>query len=348
MIKFLKIVFYNFLILITFILLTEIFFGYWFDKDNFGPYMREHRMKNQRIEWSNGNEKITYFYRRNYHGFRGADINPSDIDAIIMGGSVIDERYKPDKYTITGHLSKNLEEDFNIKLTNAGVEAQSTRGMVMSFKNWLFKLNEFSPKFILFYVGINDMKWSENEKLNDFKSDGHLLNPNTHEVIKDNVKSRSILYDSARIFKFKYLPREAFEKYDGKIDENYKKNYNFTSYTFAKNNYNITELQKKYNKKIKHYVYRIDELSRLSKILGSTPIFITNLASPGHVEEIFILNHELLNHCELKKYNCIDLAKQINGKPEYWKDGTHTSKIGSEIFAKLIYKDLKKIIEINN
>ena len=42
-----KILFVNFLILFFFIVLIELFFGYWFDKDNFGPYMREHRMKNQ-------------------------------------------------------------------------------------------------------------------------------------------------------------------------------------------------------------------------------------------------------------------------------------------------------------
>ena len=42
-----KIVFTNFLIVIFFIILIELFFGYWFEKYNFGPYMREHRMKNQ-------------------------------------------------------------------------------------------------------------------------------------------------------------------------------------------------------------------------------------------------------------------------------------------------------------
>ena len=29
-----------------FIIIFELIFGYWFEKYNFGPYMREHRMKN--------------------------------------------------------------------------------------------------------------------------------------------------------------------------------------------------------------------------------------------------------------------------------------------------------------
>ena len=87
--KFTKIFFTNLLILFSFIFLIEIFFGYWFDKDNFGPYMREHRMKNQPTVYKQNGEAYKYSYRRNYHGFRGEDIKPSDIQAIIMGGGLI-------------------------------------------------------------------------------------------------------------------------------------------------------------------------------------------------------------------------------------------------------------------
>ena len=45
--KILKPIFINLIILLFFVILIEIFFGYWFDKNNLGPYMREHRMKNQ-------------------------------------------------------------------------------------------------------------------------------------------------------------------------------------------------------------------------------------------------------------------------------------------------------------
>jgi len=329
-------------------LLVEIFFGYWFDKDNFGPYMREHRMKNQRIEWSDGKEKLTYFYRRNYYGFRGNDMEPSKIDAIIMGGSVIDERYKPDKYTITEYINNKLKKDFNITLVNAGVEAQSTKGMVQGFKNWLYKLKDFSPKFILFYVGINDAATVENNDETKIKSDGHLINPDRKEVLMDNIKSRSILYDTARIFKFKYLPRKGFVKYDGKVDESYIKKFNFIHYNFAKKNYDIKTLQKKYKEKIKNYIYRIDLLGEMSKKIGSEPIYITNINSSGYNQEIYILHYELMKHCRLRKFKCIDMAKNISGKIEYWRDGSHTTKKGSETFANEIYVDLKKILGKSN
>ena len=134
-----KAILVNFLIILSFILIIEIFFGYWFDKDNLGPFMREHRMKNQRIEYTFNGVKEIYFYRRNYYGFRGKDMEPSEIKAVIMGGSNIEQRYEPEKNTIAGFLNYNLDKDnLNFEIINAGVEAQSTRGMVLSFKNWFF------------------------------------------------------------------------------------------------------------------------------------------------------------------------------------------------------------------
>ena len=84
----------NFLIIFSFIVLIELIFGYWFDKYNFGPYMREHRMKNQPTIVNYDGKIYNYDYKRNYYGFRGDDIEPSNIEAIIVGGSEIDERYK--------------------------------------------------------------------------------------------------------------------------------------------------------------------------------------------------------------------------------------------------------------
>ena len=41
-----KIISINLFSVLFIIVLIELIFGYWFDKDNFGPFMREHRNKN--------------------------------------------------------------------------------------------------------------------------------------------------------------------------------------------------------------------------------------------------------------------------------------------------------------
>ena len=71
--------------------------------------MREHRLKKNPLVLVYNNETYNYIYKRNYHGFRGEEIDPSLIDAVIIGGSSIDERYKPSEFTITGNLNVLLK-----------------------------------------------------------------------------------------------------------------------------------------------------------------------------------------------------------------------------------------------
>tara|TARA_Y100000310_G_C20591320_1_gene768170 strand:+ start:62 stop:1120 length:1059 start_codon:yes stop_codon:yes gene_type:complete len=338
----------NFLILFSFIVLIELIFGYWFDKDNFGPIMREHRLKNQPILYNYEGKTYQYNYKRNYYGFRGDDIDPSDIEAIIMGGSMVDERYKPDEFTITGYLNKNLKKNnYNLTIINAGIEAQSTVGMIYNFKHWFLKLKNFSPKIILYYIGMNDLTLPEDLTIKIPGSDGHVKNPEKIEVFFDNIKSRSFLYDKARIFKFKYLPRKNFVKYDGNIDPNLENDFEYINFETALKNYNIADLEKKYKKRITNYLSRADILYENAKKINSHPIFITNIGVEGHTENLFIYNYSLISHCKTKKYDCIDLARKLEGKFNYWSGLVHTTRRGSEIIANLITEDLLKFIKKN-
>lgn len=333
-----RILYYNFLLILFITLLIEIFFGYWFDPNNLGSFMREHRLKNQKISWKYKGEIINYNYKRNYYGFRGDDVNPSEINAIIMGGSVIDERYKPDKYTITGFLNKKLKDNkINIEIMNAGVEGQSTKGIISSFDNWLYKINGFNPKFIIIYVGINDTL-KENDQLESL-TDGHLKNPNNYEAFLDNIKSRSFFYDNLRKFKFKFLTTNTkFMKYDGKPSLDYLKNYNY----IEKINYSLTDQDKKITKS---YLKRIDIIYEKIKNLNSKAIFISNINAAGFTKETLIKNTALIEHCKLRNYICIDLAKKLKPQKDYWYDGVHTTKEGSEEIARLILPDLIKILK---
>ena len=83
-------------------------------------------------------------------------------------------------------------------------------------------------------------------------------------------------------------------------------------------------------------------------MLNSRPIFINQLTDNGNYnKKLFILNYSLIDHCKKKNYDCIDLAKKLVGKDEFWWDGIHTTPKGSQKIADLIYPDLKKILEEN-
>ena len=87
---------------------------------------------------------------------------------------------------------------------------------------------------------------------------------------------------------------------------------------------------------------------KMQKIINSIPIFITSVRSHGNTKLSFIFNYSLISHCEKRKYNCINLAKKLEGKFNYWRDSTHTTKEGSEIIAGLITEDLIKILKNQN
>ena len=180
----------------------------------------------------------------------------------------------------------------------------------------------------------------------DFDSGiNYSINPDKIEVFFDNIKSRSLLYDSLRIFKFKYLPRRNFVKYDGDVDPNREKDFSYMEYESALQRYDLNKLQKKYEVKIKNFLSRVDTLYKKSKKINANPIFITSVRSQGNTEINFIFNHSLILHCKNKNYNCINIAKKLKGKYNYWRDGTHTTREGSEVIANLIFEDLEKYIK---
>ena len=58
-----KIISINFLIFLFCIIILEIFFGFWFADHSFGPYMREHRLKNNHYVLTYGNKTYDYIYQ---------------------------------------------------------------------------------------------------------------------------------------------------------------------------------------------------------------------------------------------------------------------------------------------
>ena len=352
MINFIKIGFLNLFIFFVLVLLSELTFGYWFDKYNFGPYMREFRLKSNPYTIEFEGNKYNYIYLRNYHGFRGEEIKPSEIQAIIIGGSTTDERYKPAELTITGLLNTKLkEQNIDLKIINAGIEGQSTIGHRYNFTKWFTKLKDFSPKYIIFYVGINDtdVKLREYDENNIDNADGKIVDSNKKYVFRDTIKSSSIIYDLLRKIKHKYYVNEdkrVIYDFDYFKKNKIKKKFNFLNYDEALNYYNIDNVLNKHKNRISYYLNNIDSLHLYSKEIGAKPIFINQLAFEGNFNEVlFALNFSLIKHCNLKQYSCIDLARSLKGKQNYWWDTIHTTPRGSKVISDLIYPELVKYIK---
>ena len=112
------------------------------------------------------------------------------------------------------------------------------------------------------------------------------------------------------------------------------------------NYYDTDDILNKHNERITYYLNNIDSLYTYSKKIGAKPIFINQLAFEGNYNEVlFALNYSLIKHCSLKNYNCIDLAKNLEGKENYWWDTMHTTPAGSKAIVQLIYPELIKYLK---
>lgn len=356
-----KILFFNSAIFLICLLIIEVIFGDWFSKYNLGPYMRDHRLKKNPVVLLHENITYNFFYERNYHGFRGKELDPSKIEAVIIGGSTIDEKFTPIEFTITENLNILLKKKgHNFKILNAGIAGQSTYGHIYNFKHWFPKLENFSPKLYIFYVGIND-QYASYRKIEDLKpSAGNVLKnkdvSEKLEIFLDNLKSRSFFSDKIKKTRIKYFSTGTKITYDFNyfIGANWKqvkehKDYKYVNYTEALKIHNIKYLKHKHKKLITNYLNNIEILSNYATNNNATPIFITQVRYDGlKVSNLFILNYSLIEYCEKRNLSCIDLGKKLNGKIKYWYDEAHTSIQGSKVIAEVLIDDLDKIIKQKN
>jgi len=344
-----KIVLVNFLVFLICIAIIEIFFGYWFSDHSFGPYMREHRLKKNHVVLLYDNTQYDYIYKRNYHGFRGEEIDPSQIEAVIIGGSTTDERYKPSEFTIAENLNVLLKKNgYNFKIINAGIEGQSTFGHIYIFKHWFPKLKDFSPKLYIFYIGLNDFVFEPDQDnySNIEEGDGHIKNPEAIEVFFDTLKNNSFFYDEMRILKQKYYLSAKTVTYDHNSYLRNLKDFEYINYKQALELYDVKKLTKKHQKIITRYLNRVEILNNYVTKKNATAIFINQVRAEGlKIEKLFILNYSLIKYCKGVNMHCIDLAAKLNGKFNYWADSSHTTGLGSKVIAETVIDDLIKIIK---
>ena len=349
MFKSIKVISINIFIFIILVVFIELFFGYWFDKNNLGPYVREHRLRKTNYITTFENKEYNFTYERNYYGIRGKDFPPEKIEIIMVGGSTTDERYKPIEFTIAELIGSELKKDNkDIKIFNLGIEGQSTNGHLVNIDYWFKKIPKFKPKYIIYYIGIND-QYLEDINYNKFV-DGNILNIDKKTAFYDNFKSRSITYDLLRKTKHKFIkPKLSFTyDFDKSINDPKNKNIEFLDYDqFSKNlNKNLIQNHKKL---VDQYTVRVQKLYDKTIEFGSTPIFVNQLTAAGYFnEKLAALNTALIDYCNLQKYFCIDVSKKLKGKKEFWWDGIHTTPKGSLEIAKIIAPELKKILDLTD
>lgn len=137
---------------------AELLFGTWFSKD---PLDQLGLVRDSAVTISAGplyEGGRDFPYRRDHWGFRGAGVDPAQVAILTVGGSTTNQLYLPDDATWQAVMERELRaKGREVVVANAGIDGQSTIGHLRAFEDWFPNVPGLKPRFIVFYVGINDI-----------------------------------------------------------------------------------------------------------------------------------------------------------------------------------------------
>ena len=143
--------------LAAFAVVIELIFGSIFFGENYGILVVDRNVSRRFDATERYGGGVTE-YRRDEHGLRGNYPDPSKIDILTIGGSTTNEILLDEGKTWSDRLGQEFAKaNRPMVVVNAGVDGQSTVGHLKIFELWFPKIPNFRPRYILAYIGINDL-----------------------------------------------------------------------------------------------------------------------------------------------------------------------------------------------
>ena len=150
------------------LIVLEILFGRWFSQDPWADTVALNLIRDRTVYYDvhqfYASSRTAVRYTRDQYGLRGTHRSAEDIELLTVGGSTTDQHYVDDEETWQHILQERLQTRFrqSYAVANAGVSGHSTHAHLASFERWFPLIPRLAPRYILFYVGINDVFVGEN------------------------------------------------------------------------------------------------------------------------------------------------------------------------------------------
>ena len=300
------------------------------------------------------NTPIDIHYSRDKYGLRGeGSFNaPEKINILTIGGSTTDQRFVTDGETWQDILEGCFIKNGNpFLVSNAGIDGQSTFGHIKNFEIWFPLIPNLRPKYVLFYIGINDFyRLTESDIFDDL---------NRNSIFINKLKSNSAIYSLLRKIQGA-IRAEKVKVVHRKIDF---KELKYTSDGIAKK-----DLFKLYDKNLDAFENRVRILIKNTVSIGSTPIFVTQpsmmykmigdgkitgvsdtMYLDGHayngVDYFNLLNklNERIRKACGNKYTVIELTSLPIWKEDDFYDFAHNTPKGAKKIGEELYRQLKNL-----
>ena len=107
-------------------------------------------------------------YRRDRYALRGVREPLDEIQVVTLGGSTTDQKFITEGLTWQDVIRAQLK----VPIANAGVDGMSSTGHITALREWLHRLPNFSPRYYLHYIGLNDTLISRSPLVGDRSGQG--------------------------------------------------------------------------------------------------------------------------------------------------------------------------------
>jgi hypothetical protein len=303
-----KIIGINLLILTAGLVLIELIFGGWFSEGNNLKNLSIIRDRKYIYQTDLYTQKpLTIQYSRDVYGFRGERCfnKPEGIDILTIGGSTTDQRYINDGETWQDVLENQFSKDGrDVVVGNAGVDGQSTIGHIKNFEIWFPMVPKLKPKYVLFYIGINDFYRIKDDSRFDAITDSAAARLGGSNELMEKLKDKSVLYSLLR------KTRGWFRAQSNRIGH--------TKTDFSKLNYTYEGVASKslfelYEKNIAGFENRLSVLMILAQKMGAIPIFVMQPSMMFRFDKSGkIMGVSDVQFIESYRYNGVDFYHLLN------------------------------------
>jgi hypothetical protein len=321
----------------------ELIFGDWFtDGLSSLNVQRDYEIRYSAKGLYEGASEI--IYKRDHWGFRGDyGADPAKIDLLTIGGSTANQIYLRDDQTWQAVLGQAL----NLRIASAAIDGQSSIGHLAAFERWLPQVPNLKPKWVLAYVGLNDVLVGDSanaDRLEHFPS------------LQHHIRRKSAIYRLVQTAKG-VLAANKGRMVHHRVD------FERARWTTSPTRQDWPQARAQ---ALEAYKGRIRALLGHIRALGATPILVTqrhgdwrqlpNGAVEGVVEDkaatngvdhhilMNLYNQATLDVCRVEGAICLDLASELVFEAGDFYDLVHNTPPGAARIGHWLADKLKGIV----
>ncbi len=357
--NFVKILAVNLLVLSVGLIGVELIWGSWFSSTHALYQFTKPRNIDMTSPNPLGGEPKLVRYVRDGNGFRGLGSPVNKIDIITVGGSTTDQRYLDEDHTYQAVLKRLFaEQGIKIAIANAGIDGQTTIGHVHNFASWFDKIEGLKTRYILYYIGINDVMRIDPRDIPD-QTEAETSGLRWQLYIRDKSVFYQLYLVSKRYFspiglvhgRSPYIADGA-----GLVDKPNLNNHStkdvLTGLSALKSRViKLNELPNRMGAKAIFVTQRSARWTVVDGKLVGIPRWVegdeSEFKALGDVNGVDIYHIErliadtVMEACETARAICIDLMKGIQfDLPGDFYDAVHTTRSGSEKIGQFLFREL--------